>query len=350
MRAMRSPTQTDDRFASARRWLDDIGLQGTVEVASADASFRRYFRCRLEQDWATQSGSTLRTGDTLVLMDAPPPQEDVGAFVRVTRQLASTGIPVPEVYAENLEQGFLLLTDFGRRDLMHTLNRSPHSVDDWYRRAGDLLHQMQADPVGIATELPPYDEARLRQEMQLFVDWLCEVHLKINWDDHLQQSWIELTDALVRNALQQPQVVVHRDFHCRNLMVVNGESLGVIDHQDAMFGPLTYDLVSLLRDCYIEWPLERVTQWACEWMNASGVAQSVNETQRLRWFFLTGVQRQLKAAGIFARLAHRDGKMGYLGDVPRTLGYIIAIGDAYPELRWIAEFIESRCLTGLLND
>ena len=280
-------------------------------------------------------------------MDAPPPQEDVAVLVQVTEALATTGVPVPHVFAHDVEAGFALLTDFGSVDLLQPLTEFPQSVDIWYAEAGRLLHQMQKDPMDVAASLPPYSEERLRDEMQLFVDWFCDKHLSIEMTDRFAADWQSLTDTLVRNALQQPQELVHRDFHSRNLKVVEGRSLGVNDHQDAMTGPWTYDLASLLRDCYVEWPIERVRRWACDWMNTSTLGREVNETQRLRWFFLTGVQRQLKAAGIFARLAHRDGKSGYLPDIPRTLNYITAIADAYPELEWIARFIDERCLPGL---
>ena len=350
MRAMRSNTPNDARWRSADAWLERLGLSGSLTIASADASFRRYFRCSLDEPWVDRHAKLHERDESLILMDAPPEREDTALFEQVTNALGSTGLPVPTVFAADHDNGFLLLTDFGNRDLLQVLQAHPEQADAWYRQAAALLHELQNAPREVVDEFPPYDEARLRTEMQLFVDWLWRQHLALEWTDTHQEQWDALTGILVESALQQPVVAVHRDFHSRNLMVTAEHEIGVIDYQDAMAGPYTYDLVSLLRDCYVDWPLSQVTAWACSWLNASRVGQDVNETQRLRWFFLMGVQRQLKAAGIFARLSIRDGKHGYLPDIPRTLNYICAIADIYPELAWIAERIEVDCLPGLADD
>lgn len=347
MRAMTLDPQTDSRLELARSWLIELGADAALEVASADASFRRYFRCRFNTDWTSPDGDRLAVGCTAILMDAPPDNEDAGQFVMVTRLLAETGLPVPQLFAVDAEQGFVLLTDFGSCDLLTELNAHPHTVGAWYQSAAKQLDRLHRAPAALREQLPPYGPPKLREEMALFRDWLWQQHLALAWESEHEAHWQRLTDALVMNAEQQPRVVVHRDFHSRNLMVVEQTSLGVIDYQDAMNGPWTYDLVSLLRDCYVEWPMREVRQWAASWLARGELGASVSEAQRLRWFFLMGVQRQLKAAGIFARLALRDGKRGYLADVPRTLGYIVAAARDYPELEWIAHQITDVCLPAL---
>ena len=196
-------------------------------------------------------------------------------------------------------------------------------------------------------QLPAYDEALLLRELALFKDWLCLHHLGLDWSDKDEQAWRQLCRRLVNNALSQPQVFVHRDYHSRNLMIDDKFSISLIDFQDAVRGPLTYDIASLLRDCYCRWPAADVRAWAVDWLSASPFAARYSETQGLRWFFLMSVQRHLKAAGIFARLGHRDGKWQYLQDVPRTLGYILELDTEFPELAWLTGLVRSRCLPGL---
>ena len=346
IRAMRSISDSDERLRLARSWLEAAGFGGELEVASADASFRRYFRLRVDR---APAHAQVDTGASLILMDAPPANESVEQFTAVARRLLNWGLPVPEAHASDSEQGFLLLTDFGSTDLLQSLSASPADASYWYPTAASLLHVLQGAPAAEAETLPPYDTARLEFELSLFPDWLLRQHLSLTLDSQDERAWRRLCELLVANARQQPRVAVHRDFHSRNLMVRPDGSLGVIDFQDAMYGPLTYDLVSLLRDCYIAWPLERVLGWATDWFSDHPNCPPVSEAQLLRWFFLTGVQRQLKAAGIFARLAHRDGKWGYLPDVPRTLGYITAIADQFPELRWLGTLIDERVLPQLGN-
>lgn len=347
MRAMTLDAQTDSRLKLARSWLSQLGVEAALEVASADASFRRYFRCRFNADWTSPDGDRLAVGSTAILMDAPPDNEDAGQFATVTRLLAETGLPVPHLFSVDAEQGFILLTDFGSCDLLTELNARPYTVGGWYESAVKQLDCLHRAPAALREQLPPYGPSKLREEMALFRDWLWQKHLALAWEHEHEVQWQKLTDALVMNAEQQPRVVVHRDFHSRNLMVVDRTSLGVIDYQDAMNGPWTYDLVSLLRDCYVEWPMREVHQWAARWLARGELGASVSEAQRLRWFFLMGAQRQLKAAGIFARLALRDGKRGYLAEVPRTLGYIVAAARDYPELDWIARQITDVCLPAL---
>ena len=194
--------------------------------------------------------------------------------------------------------------------------------------------------------LPPYDEELLRFELSLFRDWLCGTHLGLEFSDEDDASWSALSDLLVDNALAQPQVFVHRDYHSRNLMVVDGANPGILDFQDAVEGPFTYDLVSLLKDCYIRWPEEHVHEWALTFYQQldADVRSHVDVTQFMRYFELMGVQRHLKAAGIFCRLNHRDGKARYLDDVPQTVAYIVDVAARFDELDWVAELIRERVL------
>lgn len=338
--------ETDKRLRDALAWLVTLGLDDVdLTVASADASFRRYFR--LTPSVGAFTGDPFAAHASMILMDAPPAQEDSRPFVSVARQLADMRLPAPAVLAENFAQGFFLLSDLGDTALLSVLDATPTLAATFYQQAGDLLHTMQAQGVPYAGGLPPYDEALLLRELALFRDWLCGTHLSLDWHDEDEQEWRALCALLVRNALQQPQVYVHRDFHSRNLMAGDDMSLSIIDFQDAVCGAFTYDLASLLRDCYVAWPLAQVLDWAREWFDACPLADDVNEAQKLRWLMLTATQRHIKAAGIFARLGHRDGKWRYLQDVPRTLGYIVELGDDYPELEWLQTLITSRCLPGL---
>ena len=302
-----------------------------IAPASADASFRRYFRV------------VLRDGSTLVAMDAPPEKEDCHPFVAVAGRMRQAGLHVPQIFAQDLAQGFLLLEDLGTRPYLDELNAG--SVDSLYGDATRALLRLQ---VGAPTEgLPHYDRAMLLREMQLFPDWLLGEHLGLVLDDGEGVMLSDAFDALVDNALAQPVVCVHRDFHSRNLMVVDDDNPGVIDFQDAVAGPLSYDLVSLLRDCYVRWPADQVDAWVADYHAAArgaGLTGDVDAATFLTWFDLMGVQRHLKAAGIFARLNHRDGKPGYLADIPRTLGYIVEVGQRRQEVAALAGFVAERVL------
>lgn len=315
-------TSRDDRLQQLENWLATEAGMGKFSIvpASADASFRRYFRL------------TLPNGRSFIAMDAPPRQEDCRPFVDVTRRLENVGVNVPHIYASSIDQGFLLLDDLGKSDYLQHL--SPNSVDNLYSPAIGALHKIQqADCNG----LPDYDENLLQTELDLFTDWFIGIHLQIELTAQRRQILDEVQRILIQNAVEQPQVFVHRDYHSRNLMVTDTPSMpGIIDYQDAVIGPITYDLVSLLRDCYINWPDQQVKGWALQFhtqLTGNGRLQDVDQSTFLRWFDLMGIQRHLKAIGIFARLNHRDGKSGYLNDIPRTLGYILDIGGHYPEIR-----------------
>ncbi|MEO0575840.1 MAG: phosphotransferase [Pseudomonadota bacterium] len=339
----------DAREGALKQWLLSNGLQvETFLPASEDASFRRYFRVKLGAacQW---DGQTFRASTSLIAMDAPPAQEDTHTFVRIARAWHDAGVAVPQVFACDLGAGFALLEDLGNVSLLSELDDIPGLADARYAAAGTMLHQLQAVIDSETLNLPAYDDAFLRHEMMLFRDWLCQQHLQMTWSDDDQQQWQSVCQLLAANATSQPQVCVHRDYHSRNLMVRDDGALAMIDFQDAMRGPVCYDIVSLLRDCYISWPIDSVRDWARRWFDDCPHVATAADAQRLRWFFLTGVQRQLKAAGIFARLALRDGKTGYLKDIPRTLSYITAIDGDYPELRWLADLIRERCLPGLVR-
>jgi hypothetical protein len=327
-----------DRIKLLKQWLEDELEFGDYSLmpASSDASFRRYFR--LTHD-----------GSSFIIMDAPPEKENTRAFVTVARLLLDAGVNVPEILQESPDLGFLLLSDLGSRLYLDDLNEM--TVERLY---GDAMAALAAIQACTPTNgvLPEYDHALLMREMALFRDWLVGTHLGIRLNE-AQSALLERSFALLtENALGQPRVCVHRDYHSRNLMVTRRNSPGILDFQDAVIGPVTYDLVSLLRDCYIAWPPARVEAWALGYQELalqSGILREEHgdPVQFLRWFDLMGVQRHLKAAGIFARLNHRDGKPGYLNDVPRTLDYVVDVARRYGEIASLGEFIESEVLPRL---
>ena len=282
-------------------------------------------------------------------MDAPPEQEDCLPFLRVAGYLEAMQLNAPRIIEANLDEGFLLLSDLGSRQYLDALLDDTATAPELYADAIQALLAMQRRGAAYQSQLPPYDDTLLRFELSLFHDWLCGTHLDIEFSDEAEQAWQDCCDLLLANALDQPQVFVHRDYHSRNLMLTAVGNPGILDFQDAVEGPLTYDLVSLLKDCYVQWPAEQVWQWALEFYNGldAAVLERIDEEQFRRYFELMGAQRHLKAAGIFARLCHRDGKSAYLADVPRTLSYIVELGPRYPELEFVIELIESRVLPGM---
>ena len=309
---------------------------GDLTPASGDASFRRYFRL--------QKGT-----QTFIVMDAPPPQEDCVPFIRVAGFLESMQVNAPHVVEADLDQGYLLLTDLGSTLYLERLESDPATADELYDDALRALARMQSRGTAFQSLLPPYDERLLRFELSLFHDWLCGTHLGIDFGAAEESAWQSLCDMLVDNALDQPQVFVHRDYHSRNLMVTATNNPGVLDFQDAVEGPVTYDLVSLLKDCYVKWPAERVLQWASDYYGLlDGTMQdAITERDFLHAFEMMGVQRHLKAAGIFARLNHRDGKPGYMLDIPRTLSYVVELLPRHGELEFLVRLINERCLPKL---
>ena len=282
-----------ERLAELQYWLaDELGFGDfTMVPASSDASFRRYFR--------VTNGKTSQ-----IVMDAPPDKEDCGPFISIASTLADLGLNVPLILEADLRRGFLLMSDLGSVHYLQALNEQ--NVEHLY---GDALRALQ---------LLQMSEA------------LGEV---------LEQSFAFLAEE----ALGQPRAWVHRDYHSRNLMVTEMSNPGILDFQDAVIGPVTYDLVSLLRDCYVRWPQERVMHWVHDYLaisQANGMLSGVGPQQFQRWFDLMGVQRHLKASGIFARLNYRDGKSGYLADIPRTLGYVLEVSARYSELGPLRRLLE----------
>ncbi|HUT40150.1 MAG TPA: phosphotransferase [Gammaproteobacteria bacterium] len=325
-----------ERLEQLKRWLEsELEFSDyTLAPASSDASFRRYFR-------------VVHDGASFIVMDAPPDREDSRPFIRVARQLFDAGLNAPEVLDEDLGQGFLLLSDLGSTPYLGALNEA--SVERLY---GDALGALATLQTCACDGLPPYDRALLLREMELFREWLAGKHLAITLSD-AHNAMLDAAFALLAdNALAQPQVFVHRDYHSRNLMLTARNNPGILDFQDAVCGPVTYDLVSLLRDCYIAWPRARVEDWALGYQELAIQTGILREehgdpAQFLRWFDLMGVQRHLKASGIFARLNHRDGKPGYLGDIPRTIGYITDMAERHAALAPLCAFVENEVLARL---
>lgn len=298
------------------------------EPASSDASFRRYFRM------------TLPTGDSYVVMDAPPFKEDTAPFINVSRMMADIGLNVPIVKFSNVEEGFLVLSDLGDTQYLSVL--SDDDVERLYQDALSSLLTLQSKAP--REGLPPYDENLLTQEMELFREWFLKKHLGLRLSSDQEDMLDESFKLLAQRALNQSRVCVHRDYHSRNLMVTSAANPGILDFQDAVIGPVTYDLVSLLKDCYIAWPLQRVEAWALDYLKkavAAGIVDGVSEQDWLQDFHWMGIQRHLKATGIFARLDQRDGKPGYLKDIPRTLSYILDIGERYESLHPLQNLIRS---------
>jgi N-acetylmuramate 1-kinase len=325
--------QTDARLALIRHWLSrELGLRvERLEPASADASFRRYFRL-----WTR--------GNTRIVMDAPPEKEDVRPYLKVTRLLEEVGMHVPHVHEADEARGLLMLEDLGHTHYLSQL-KDGGDPDLLYRDALSALADLQVRGRELARELPPYDRAVLLREMKLMPEWFCARHLGIVFTP-AEIGLLERTFSfLIGEALAQPQVFVHRDYHSRNLMVLSERNPGVLDFQDALRGALGYDLVSLLKDCYIAWPRERVEGWLRAYRAAlrkRGLEAGSDDREFLRWFDLIGVQRHVKVLGIFARLWYRDGKPGYLPDLPLTLNYVRDAAARYVELRDFSAFIEER--------
>ncbi|MHC8385130.1 aminoglycoside phosphotransferase family protein [Pseudomonas sp. LB3P14] len=319
----------DVRLQHLKVWLDEqlavlFAEQGwgsvppaTLTAASSDASFRRYFR------WEGE-------GRSFVVMDAPPPQENCKPFVDIAFLLAKSGINVPKIYAEDLERGFLLLNDLGNKTYLDVIDSE--NADDLFKDALQALLAFQQLPM--VAPLPSYDVALLRRELELFPEWYVKRELGIEFDSAQQMLWQNVTDLLIDSALAQPKVLVHRDYMPRNLML-SEPNPGVLDFQDAVYGPVTYDVTCLFKDAFLSWPEERVYGWLeAYWQQAGalGIPVQPDFEDFLRASDLMGVQRHLKVIGIFARICHRDGKPRYLGDVPRFFAYIDAVIARRPEL------------------
>ena len=323
----------DARLALLADWLArELGLQVLrIEPASSDASFRRYFRA-------------FHPAGTLIVMDAPPGHEDVRPYLKVSGLLEDLGAHVPRVHEADPERGLLLLEDLGSVQYLARLSAGA-DPEPLYRDALDVLARVQARGGDAARALPPYDRAALLRELELLPEWFLKRHLGLELASHELDLLAAAFERLIIDALAQPQVFVHRDYHSRNLMVLSERNPGVIDFQDALRGPIGYDLVSLLKDCYIAWPRERVLGWVQHYraaFAAHGAGAVPSMADLVRCLDLIGVQRHLKVLGIFARLWYRDGKPGYLRDLPLTLRYVLDTCALYPELQELGAFLARR--------
>lgn len=344
--------RTVTRINKLAQWLEQSGFSSPTLVAmTGDAGFRCYYRFSFQNR-------------SYIAVDAPPQYCNNQAFFAIAKQLAEQNINVPKIYAHDLAQGFFCLEDFGGSLLADVLNQT--SMATWYQGAIELLPTIASTPK--TSEMPVFDRAFVETELSIFTDWLLANYLKLTLSDEEQVMLNQSFACLVKNIIEQPQVFMHRDFHSRNLMVLNlmaldeglseaqesARPLGVIDFQDAVLGPVTYDVVSLLRDCYVKWPAEQIAPlfeyFVAQISKSNAVNQTATQAQDIpfttwqRWFDLTGLQRHLKASGIFARLLLRDGKAGYIKDIPLTLSYIVDIASQYSELSSLAHFVENRVI------
>jgi hypothetical protein len=327
------PDASDSRLAELTRWVfDDLGFAGgLIAPASADASFRRYFR-------------VTRGEETYIAMDAPPDKENLEPFLRVARLLLRMGVNVPVILAKDPKRGFLLLSDLGVRQYLDEL-AFEGAPDRLYADALGALSTMQTADASMGRDLPRYNHEFLMREMELMPEWFLGAHLKLQVSAAERGMLTGLFEFLAQSALAQPAAFVHRDYHSRNLLVTDTDNPGILDFQDAVWGPVTYDLVSLLKDCYIAWPAPRVRAWALQYRErllAKGFPVGATEAQFIRWFDLMGLQRHIKVLGIFARLFYRDGKPQYLKDLPRVLRYTRDAAEMYPETALFADFIAVR--------
>ncbi|HZV63077.1 MAG TPA: phosphotransferase [Methylophilaceae bacterium] len=310
-------------------WLEMVlgNASFTIAPASSDASFRRYFRITSDSR-------------TLIVMDAPPSHENCQPFIHTAQVFAEAGLNVPRVLEQNLELGFLLLTDLGDTTYLTAIQNDSINPNDLYRDACLALVTLQK--ASQRNVFPDYDDALLTREMQLFPDWYITKHLQIDLTEEQRGSLQGMFDLLNRNILAQPQVYVHRDYHSRNLMLCETNP-GVLDFQDAVFGAITYDLVSLLKDAYVQWEEEQVLDWAVRYWQAArkaGLPVAQDFAEFYRDFEWMGVQRHLKVLGIFARLYHRDGKDGYLKDMPLVMHYLYTACTRYRELGPLVKLLD----------
>jgi N-acetylmuramate 1-kinase len=331
------------RLAWARSTLGNPDL--TLASASADASFRSY--------WRTQYPKSQSESQSWIVMDSPPAQEDPRPWLAIGDRLSAAGLHVPAVRAHDLQQGFLLIEDLGSRLYLPALNEG--TVDALYGDAMDALLRMQTrvDVIG----MQPYDQEFLRREMEIMPEWLLGKHLGHTLDAADAEVLEAAFGVLLDSALEQPRCFVHRDYHSRNLLIVEPDSPdamipgllnpGIIDFQGALRGPITYDLASLLRDCYIVWDRERVEGWVegyrLRLQAAKLIDTTVDRERFLRWFDLIGLQRHIKVLGLFCRLGYRDGKLDYLNDLPRVYDYVISVARGYPKLAGLVALLE-RCV------
>ena len=328
--------EQDARLALLTEWLGTLDLveAGSRRPASSDASFRRYFRLDVVPALRDKLGATL------IAMDAPPERENVPAFIHVAGLLHEAGVTVPAIVARDVERGFLLLSDLGTTTYLARLD--PDNAAFMYSDAVDALIKFQLN--SRAGVLPEFDRAFVLREMNLFPEWFINRHLGVTLDDKQQAQLDKVFEAITANVLAQQQVFMHRDFHSRNLMFLDQGNPGVLDFQDAVYGPVTYDLGSLLRDAYIQWDEEIVLDWVVRyWQSAKQVGLPVNPDidAFYRDFEFMALQRHLKILGIFCRLNYRDGKSIYMGDLPTVMDYVRKTANRYTELKPLLRLLDS---------
>lgn len=325
-----------------------------LQSLGSDAGFRRYFRLDISAQRPTAlldaplQAAPLSTAPLftapLLAVDAPPETEDTALFVSLAKYLREQGIKAPMIIAADVEQGFLLVEDFGDRLLHREL--MPDTADTLYGEALMVLLRLQQS-TDIPASLPHYDQPMLRRELEIFVQWFVGELLNYSLTAQERILLDRLFEQLETCALEQPQLLVHRDYHSRNLLVCDSGCVGVIDFQGAVVGPFSYDLASLLRDCYIRWPADQVRRWALSYGNMAmevGIIPKVNEAQFMRWFDWIGLQRHIKVLGIFARLHLRDGKAHYLAELPLVIRYLLEVANSYPQLNDFAQWFEQHLL------
>jgi N-acetylmuramate 1-kinase len=322
----------DFRLNFIKEWLAAVLPKQTWELIplTGDASFRRYFRVQLADQ-------------TLILMDAPPPQESIKPFIAIAQAFAQLNIHVPHIIAAHIEQGFLLLSDLGDDLYLNLLNTN--TAEQLYSAALETLQRIQWCRNVADWPLPHFDEKLLLREWSLFQEWVIKTHWQTQLSTQEEHLLSKAFEFLVKEFLAQPKTCVHRDYQSRNLMWLKQEAVGVLDFQDAVWGPVTYDALSLLRDCYIDWPPEQVNQWVSECFARTcenKIIDHISRDQFQRWFDLATVQRHLKNLGIFTRLKHSYGKPHYLAHLPRTMNYILQVSDHYPELKDLREFLSQQ--------
>lgn len=325
---------SNNRFIELQAWIKDLLYTANYELVplANDASFRKYYRL-------------YRADQTYVVMDSPLDKEDPQPFMKIAFALEAVGVNVPRICASDPGKGFLLLTDFGNRRFLEALDA--HNVDQLYHQAINTLVSIQKCRQLSDFKIPFFDTPFMFEELLRFSEWYLQgqlkIHLSVNEKQMLNATYKKLI-AVIDN---QPKLFIHRDYHSRNLMLLKDQRIGVLDFQDAMWGPISYDIVSLLKDCYIAWPVEKVKQWALSYWKQVSVTQSIDEygpQQFLYWFDWMGLQRHLKAIGIFARLNLRDKKPGYLKDIPRTMSYVMQTVSQYDEFAHFKEFLEQKVL------
>ena len=302
-------------------WVRELGYGGILQVASEDASFRSYYRL-------------VDGKKSIIVMDSSLQKESLLPFIDMTERLTKSGVRVPKIYAQNMQEGFLLLEDLGNRHLLQDLSKDNYQA--YYAKAIDEIIKIQTADI---QNLPLYDAEFLRFEMELMQEWYLEKHLEKSLDAEEKQIITDAINRAVEVVLSQPQgVFVHRDFHSRNIMITPQDEVAVIDYQDARVGAITYDLVSLLRDCYIAFDPVEIEKLALLFRDKKSL--NVDDATFIKWFDFMGLQRHIKVLGIFARLHLRDGKDGYLNDIPQTLRYVKEVSAKYEEMKPLLQLFE----------